>query len=355
MNLLKFLLVILVVAAVGAGTYYFAYQRKAASQISPNISQDQTEDKGESIEQLPHPLSIEALRKGEYPGSQLEIEQELAPGSNYQRYITSYKSDGLKIFALLTVPNGPKPANGWPVVVFNHGYIPPSEYATTERYVAYQDAFARNGYITIKSDYRGHGNSEGQGSTYGSNGYTIDVLNAVSTIKKHPDADPNRIGMWGHSMGGHITLRNMVTNKDIKAAVIWAGVVASYPDMLNNWRRRSPMPSMLPGNNTLGSSRGWRNSFVLEYGEPEQNPQFWNSISANAYLSDIAGPVQLHHGTADHSVPVAFSEKLDQELKAKGKQSELFIYPGDDHNLANNLGLALQRSVDFFDKYVKGE
>ena len=61
----------------------------------------------------------------------------------------------------MTVPNGPKPATGWPVVIFNHGYIPPAQYVTTERYVAYQDAFARAGYISFKSDYRGHGKSEG--------------------------------------------------------------------------------------------------------------------------------------------------------------------------------------------------
>ena len=43
--------------------------------------------------------------------------------------------------------------------------------------------------------------------------------------------------MWGHSMGGYITVRSMVTAGDIKAGVIWAGVVASYPDLMERWRR----------------------------------------------------------------------------------------------------------------------
>jgi len=47
------------------------------------------------------------------------------------------------------------------------------------------------------------------------------------------------------------------------------------------------------------------------------------------------------------------SVKLDEQLKAAGKEVEYFEYPGDDHNLANNLGVALQRSVAFFDKYLK--
>ena len=91
----------------------------------------------------PHPLSIEAGRKTAYPGSPIKIEQNLPAGVNYSRYVASYQSDGFKIYALLTIPNGKKPATGWPIVVFNHGYIPPTQYRTTEKYVGYQDAFAR--------------------------------------------------------------------------------------------------------------------------------------------------------------------------------------------------------------------
>lgn len=352
----KLILLAITLGIIGAGWYlnqknYF--QTGLFEQVSEvtRSAESQLEDLGGVGSTQPHPLTIETLRAGDYPGSDLVVEQTLSPGSNYQRYIVSYKSEGLKIYALLTIPNGTKPETGWPVIIFNHGYIPPAEYRTTERYVAYTDGFSRNGYILLRPDYRGHGNSEGQAAGgYGSNAYTIDVLNALASVKRHPDADVNRVGMWGHSMGGHITLRAMVVDPSIKAGVIWAGVVASYPDLLRNWRRGStPIPSPSPG-----STRGrWRNELIAQFGEPEANPSFWNSISANAFLKDISGPIQTHHGTADTSVPVEFSEVLHKQLSEAQETSELFIYQGDDHNLSQNFSTAMRRSIDFFDTWVK--
>lgn len=298
---------------------------------------------------IPHPLEINAMRAREYPGSDVVIETVLDPGVNYNRYYVSYLSEGLKIYALMTVPNGEKPPTGWPVVVFNHGYIPPDVYVTTERYVAYVDLIARNGYIVFRSDYRGHANSEGEaGGAYSRPDYTVDVLNAVASMKIYPDADPDRIGMWGHSMGGYITLRSMVITGDIKAGVIWAGVVGSYSDLLYNWRRgptASPDSTPRPGS--------WRSTFVEQYGSPEENPEFWNSISANSYLAEISGPIQLHHGTNDTDVPLDFSETLFYQMLAANQYVELYKYEGDNHNISNYFSTAMQRTVEFFDRYLK--
>lgn len=296
----------------------------------------------------PSPLSIMALRARAYPGSDISIAQRLAPGANYQRYVVSYQSDGLKIYALMTVPNGVKPPTGWPVILFNHGYISPEQYRTTERYVAYQDALARAGYITLKSDYRGNGNSEGTPSGHFAPGYTIDVLNGMGSLKRYPDADPNRIGMWGHSLGGEIVLRAMVISKDIKAGVIWAGTVAPASEQLGMWGGGSGSGPSSPHAVPRGP-----NDLTQQYGTPEQNPEFWASLSPTSYLANLSGPVQLHHGTADEEVPLRFSQTLYDEINKVGKTAEFYTYSGSNHNISQGFELAMQRTIAFFDKYVK--
>jgi dipeptidyl aminopeptidase/acylaminoacyl peptidase len=300
-------------------------------------------------------MSIVAARQRDYPASTITIEQTLEPGANYFRYYAGYQSEGLRIYGLLTVPFGEAPPSGWPAIVFNHGYIAPAAYQTTQRYIAYVDQLARSGYVVFKIDFRGHDQSQGEATgAYGDPGYTTDVLNALSALQASPLVDADRIGMWGHSMGGFLTLRAMVISHDIKAGVIWSGVVGSFADMLCCWHHPAPrMPTLSPDPDYHVS---WRDQWIAVFGPPEVNPQFWDLLSANAYLADLSGPLQLHHDVGDSEVPVQFSLDLYQDILAiQGHVPvEYYEYPGDDHNIASYFNLAMQRTIEFFDTYLKG-
>ena len=312
---------------------------------------------------IQNPLSIEYMRKQVYPGSNLEIEQKLLPGSNYDQYIASYKSDGLKIYGLLTIPQGTKPTGGWPVIIFHHGYIRPSVYKTTERYILYVDAFASNGYIVFKPDYRGNGNSEGRpDSQYFAPDYTIDTLNAIATFKKYPNANPEKIGMWGHSDGGNVILRTLVVApNDVKAAVIWGGVVAPYKDLTTDWQQLVPYHQV---DEDLKIENNHMDELISKNGTPNQNPKFWNSIDPMNYLADIKTPLQINAGGKDEEVPPIFSLRLRNKMRTLGKNVIYYYYPGMNHNISyptSPFGFkvaipytpAITQGVRFFDRYLK--
>lgn len=297
-----------------------------------------------------HPLSIEAMRARTYDGGELRVEATLPWGPGTERFIVSYLSDGNRINALLSVPRGDPPPEGWPAVIFNHGYIPPSVYRTIEDYEAHVRDLGGHGYVVLKPDYRGHNNSEGRATGgYGTPDYTVDVLNALAALRKYPGVDPERIGMWGHSMGGQVTLRAMVVDPGIKAGVIWAGVIAPYDYLVDYWRRPGATPTPDPTRRAFS----WRWQLFDAYGTPAENPAFWASISPNSYLADLGGPLQLHHGTLDESVPYEMSEIVYEQMAAANRLAFLYLYENDDHNFTFYYGQAIERTIVFFDQYVK--
>ncbi len=344
----KFGLLLIILAVIALTSIVILEKRN--EQQTKKIEESVNEVLPTGVKQTKQPLRISEMRKRDYPGSEITVEETLAKGVNYNRYIASYMSDGLKIYGLLTVPSTDKPEKGFPAIVFLHGYLAPQTYVTTERYVAYQDGFARAGYATFKPDLRGNGKSEGNSSVANfSPDYVTDVLNALASVQKMKEVNADKIGMWGHSMGGGLTLRSLVVSPKIKAAVVWAGVVGDYEDLINRYRARIPWLKAETRPPTYSAFL----DFMDKHGSPSVNPEFWKEIDPYTYLSDISAPIQLHHSKTDESVPWEFSEHLERELKTKGKTVELFLYEGDNHNINGNFSVAMGRSVEFFDKYLK--
>lgn len=275
---------------------------------------------------------IESLRQRDYKGGEIKIEDTLSSNSSYTKYLISYPSDGLKIYGIMNVPKDNPPAGGFPVVILNHGYFNTSTYKSGDGTDTKANILANNGYLTLASDYRGFGNSEdSQGST--SRGhrpdYAIDVLNLIASVENLDKADPNKIGLWGHSMGGEVSLRTAEATNNLKAIVLWAPTSANASDNAAFYGRGGSMSS------------------------PTPNPSVEGTSPIN-YLQYINAPVSLHQGLSDTEVNPQWSKNLNEALKKEGKQVEYFEYPGQDHNF-KNLGwdLISKRTIDFFDKYLK--
>jgi dipeptidyl aminopeptidase/acylaminoacyl peptidase len=298
------------------------------------------------------PLAISSMRAKPYPGSAVVFEQTLSPGSNYNRYVVSYQSDGLTLYGLLTIPVGGKPARGWPVILLNHGYIPPAEYSTDVSYERIVDPLASAGYIVFKPDYRGHDRSPGTPyQPYVDPGYITDSMNALASIKVYKDANPDEIGVWGHSMGGNVTLHELTLTHEFKAVVLMSGVVGTYSAIIDWWAHRVAT-GVLTTQNDLQADQMLLQMIDL-HGTPQTDPGFWNPIDPTRFLSDVIAPILIQVGTADTVVPQSFSEDLATELQASGTSVTLHKFPGADHNLSPDTSAAMAQAVSFFNQYLK--
>ncbi len=298
-------------------------------------------------------ITIPQLRKRNYV-SKLDELQNVEMFANYNSYLTSYNSEGLRINALLTKPAEQVPAGGWPAIVFVHGYIPPKQYDTQSKYVDYVDSLAKNGFVVFKIDLRGHGQSEGEArGAYYSADYVIDTLSARSALQFSGFVNPDKIGLWGHSMAGNVVLRSAAVEPQIPAISIWAGAVLSYED----WGKygiqdNSFVPFPTPTGPTTTPSL--RAQVAQLYGEPDISQPFWSRMSPASYIHELQGAIQFNHAIDDDVVDIGYSRDFAQLLEQKGIDYELNEYPTGGHNIAGSSFVrAMENTVRFFQTHLK--
>jgi dipeptidyl aminopeptidase/acylaminoacyl peptidase len=184
-----------------------------------------------------NPLSISGLRQlADSVNAEFEPEYARQPLEGFQHRVVSFQVDDLTQYAYILDPAGKAPDGGWPVLLMNHGHHPnPPQYGRvasgeTDRpgdyYRALPIAFARQGFMVVVPDFRGHNDSEDSEFASGpleSNWYARDSIVAFSAIDSLPRASRVNRFMWGHSMGGAVTLRALLALKNrVKGASIWS-------------------------------------------------------------------------------------------------------------------------------------
>lgn len=344
--LVSFSLLCVLLIAVSIKTLYPKFV--IAPNEAINSSFIESEIPSDFVESTPFPfqeLTIPYLKKRTYQSQVGELTKYNSQ-SNYESFLTSYDSDGLQINGLLTIPTTQKPENGYPAIVFIHGYIPPTLYRTEENYASYVDYFASRGFVVFKIDLRGHDESEGEASgAYYSGDYVVDVLNAYSALENMSEVDSSKIGLWGHSMAGNVVFRALAVKPNIPKVVIWAGAVYTYDDFAefgiddNSYRP--------PGENTERQRK--RDELFNLYGRYSNDSWFWQQVPATNYLDGVAGAVQVHHAINDTVVGIGYSRNLMSVLDKTQVPHELFEYQSGGHNLTGSAFIqAMQRSVDFY-------
>ena len=302
-----------------------------------------------------YPYTIAGLREHPFGPAGISITAILEETPDYTRYAIAYPSDDLTITGVMQVPPGDGP---FPVIIMNHGFINRDEYLPGDGTSRVAEVLNRNGYLTIAPDYRGWGGSD-DGYSLFHTGLVVDVINLLHAIPSIPQADPSRIGMWGHSMGGGITTKVLVLDASIRAAVLYAPNSADDADLIARWGYGC-IGDINPGhcNSADLLPASLAPELVLAYQKAAASPETMRQIAPIYHLESIVTPIQIHIGEADGdyigSTPPEWSYKLFDVLIAAGKPAELYSYPGQRHSFTGEArDLFLQRIVDFFGRYVK--
>jgi dipeptidyl aminopeptidase/acylaminoacyl peptidase len=333
----------LIVLLVGAGVYW-ADRRQPAEENAdvPTLSQSTTPASAPiaTVETAPEPpepptYSIPWLRAQTIGQVPLTTARVVSDGADFRAAVVSYVSDGLKLNALMLTPKSARPDAGYPVAIVNHGYIPPDEYSTVNDYRGITDYYARQGFLVLKPDYRAHADSEGdREDNLNRMAYALDVLHLVHAVDGLAEADPSRIYMYGHSMGGDVTLRVLQATDRVRAASLWAPVSEDFPEGFLYFVRRN---------------RPEQAADILRQLAEELTEDDYAAFSPRAHLEHLNTPLLIHHGTDDESVPYDWSVALAAALEDAGKTFTFHTYPGEDHNLRNgSWGTVAGRDVSFF-------
>jgi dipeptidyl aminopeptidase/acylaminoacyl peptidase len=245
--------------------------------------------------------------------SDLTWERALDSGPSFSAYLVSYESDGLKVHAMVAVPDAELPPGGFPVVIANHGYVPdPRKHGITaegrdsrpgDYYRSVPELFASRGFLVVLPDYRGHNSSEGYEQIAEQNResiglYARDVIALMHLLAEIEHADMDNVFMWSHSMGGAVSLRAQLKTSLVKAASYW-----------------STMPL---------------------------------SDLADRY-ADLKVPVMIQHGIGDESTAVENSREFRGGLEAAAVEHIFHEYDTADHYFTGELReTAADRDAEFF-------
>jgi dipeptidyl aminopeptidase/acylaminoacyl peptidase len=241
-------------------------------------------------------------------------ELENVPLANV-RTVTYPAADGTQIPAYLTLPPG-RDARGLPAVVLPHGG--PS--ARDEWGFDWLAQFlAHQGYAVLQPNYRG---SAGFGDAWlQQNGFRSwrtsigDVAAGARWLGAQGIADPAKLAIVGWSYGGYAALQAGATEPDLFRAIVAIAPVVDLQQLRADWRGYS---------NANLVERFLGEGPHLSEGSPLQN------------VRRIAAPVLLFHGDRDINVRVVHSRRMHDALRSAGKQSELEVFDGLEHDLADS-------------------
>lgn len=311
----------------------------------------------------PPPLAIDELRLSRH-STPLTFVRKLDDGPSFTAYLVSYLSAGLKVHAMVAVPASAAPSRGFPVIIANHGFHPtPARYGITaagvdsrpgDYYRSIPALYAKQGFLVVMPDYRGHNNSEGREFTDGflaTGYYSEDVVALLSGLSSLKNVDLQNVFMWGHSLGGEVSLRALLATDIIKGATLWSSVGGDIWDQAYYYARYKDLTAM-DSNTAAKPSFDKLRKDINEL----RVPYDWMTREPLRYLANLKAPIVIHHAIGDSGADYRWSMRLAKELYLIGHPYMFYSYSGAEHFFEGaQLQEAVDRDVRYFRDIMSGK
>ena len=255
-------------------------------------------------------------------GSRIDFieENRLDETHPYHRYVanrpltefgTLRAEDGQPLYYRMLKPAGFDADKRYPVIVFVYGG--PMGQSVTDTWAAgFNEILAREGFIVFTIDNRGTGF---RGTAFDAPIFrrmgdieVRDQMVGANYLKSLDFVDPARIGVWGWSYGGYMTLMSLFKQPDVFAAGVSGAPVTDWTLYDTHYTERY-------------------------LGTPQGNPEGYEASGVFPYAKDLAAPLLLIHGMADDNVLFTNSTKLMKALQDDGRPFDVMTYPGSKHGL----------------------
>lgn len=233
-----------------------------------------------------------------------------------KEFFTFKTSDNVELNGWMIKPIDFDPNKKYPVLMYVYGG-PGSQTVLDQwdRNILWYTLLNQKGYIVVSVDGRGTG---GRGVNFEKIVYknlgkweTNDQIETAKYLSNLQFVDKNRIGIWGWSYGGYMSLLSILIGNDyFKTAIAVAPV--------SDWKFYD----------TIYTERYMQT--------PDLNPEGYKQSSVLNYVRNLNGKLLVIHGTDDDNVHWQNTITLVNELQKNNKQFYTMFYPGKDHSIAGN-------------------
>jgi dipeptidyl-peptidase-4 len=250
--------------------------------------------------------------------------------------VTFTAADGkTPLYGRMITPPNMDPAKKYPVIVYVYGG--PHAQLVTNRWLGGGSLFeyymAQQGYIMFTVDNRG---SDGRGMEFenvihrqlGQN-EMADQMQGVEFLKSQSFVDANRMGVYGWSFGGFMTISLMLNHSDVFKVAVAGGPVC-------DWKY-----------------------YEVMYGErymdtPQDNKEGYDKTSVINKAENLKGKLLVIHGAQDDVVVMQNSLEFINACIKKGRAVDYFLYPDHKHNVRGKDRVHLNSKIaDYFMTHLK--